>query len=77
MHQLAFTRAHSYAGRDAGITLPVVLRSGAKFADLVASLDTGASHCLFESGYARELGLVRVGLVDHDREIFLAAHDRE
>jgi hypothetical protein len=133
MHQLSFTHAHSYAGLDANITLPVVLRSGARFVDLVASLDTGASYCLFESGYAAELGLdltsgvqtrfrtansnfnaygheveiavlgivvrslvyffaepsirknvlgrggwldrVRVGLVDHDRELYLSAYD--
>ena len=57
MHQLAFTRSHSYAGRDASITVPVALRSGALFADLVASIDTGASHCLFENAYAARLGL--------------------
>lgn len=57
MHQLAFSRNHSYAGRDTSITLPVVLRSGAIYADLVASLDTGASHCLFENAYATILGL--------------------
>ena len=130
MHQLSFTRVHSYADQDASITVPVALRSGAKVADLVASLDTGASQCLFENAYAAELGLdltsgvrtrfrttnstfdaygheveidvlgivthslvyffaeplirknvfgrggwldrVRVGLVDHDREIYLA-----
>src|ERR1700719_733479 len=27
MHRISFTHAHSYAGRDAGITLPVVLLS--------------------------------------------------
>jgi hypothetical protein len=133
MHQLSFTRAHSYTGRDRGISVPVVLRSGAKLADLVATLDTGASHCLFEGEYADELGLeltsgvltrfrtanstfdaygheveinvlgivaqslvyffvepsirknvlgrlgwldrVRVGLVDHDSELYLAAYD--
>jgi hypothetical protein len=135
MHQLAFTRAHSYAGRDAGITVPVALRSGALFADLVASVDTGASHCLFENAYAARLGLdltsglltrfqtansifdaygheveinvlgivthslvyffaepsirknvlgrggwldrVRLGLIDHDRELYLAEYDHE
>ncbi len=132
MHQLSFTQTHSYAGRDTSIALPVVLTSGARHVDLVASLDTGASHCLFENGYAVELGLdvtagrlmrfrtanstfdafgheleievlgivtrstvyffadaairkhvlgrggwldrVRVGLVDHDRQLFLAPH---
>jgi len=57
MYQLSFTHTHSYAGRDGTITLPVVLRSGARLVDLVASLDTGAPYCLFESGYAGELGL--------------------
>jgi len=135
MHRLSFTHAHSYADSDAGITLPVVLLSSEKLVDLVASLDTGASYCLFESGYATELGLdltgglltrfrtanssfdayghevgidvlgivthslvyffaepsirknvlgragwldrVRVGLVDHDSEIYLAPCDHE
>lgn len=57
MHELSFTHTHSYAGHEASITVPVVLRSGEKSVDLVASLDTGASSCLFESGYAAELGL--------------------
>ena len=57
MHQLSFTRAHSYAGRDPSIVLPVVIRAGERFVDLIASLDTGASYCLFESGYAAEIGL--------------------
>ena len=33
-----------------------MLRSGANAVDLVASIDTGASFCLFESAYATELG---------------------
>ena len=135
MRQLAFTRTHSYAGRDASITVPVALRSGALFADLLASIDTGASHCLFENAYAARLGLhlttgvltrfqtanssfdaygheveidvlgivthslvyffaepsirknvlgrggwldrVRLGLIDHDRELYLAEYDHE
>ena len=57
MYQLSFTQAHSYAGSDGSITVPVVLRSDQNFVDLLASIDTGASSCLFESGYATELGL--------------------
>src|SRR5580658_1959427 len=57
MHQLTFTQVQSYAGRDAGITVPVVLRCSETVADLVASVDTGASYCLFESAYAAKLGL--------------------
>ena len=37
--------------------MPIALRSGVHVVDLVASLDTGASHCLFEGSYASELGL--------------------
>jgi hypothetical protein len=57
MHRLSFAHVHSYANRDASITVSVVLRSGERVADLVASIDTGASQCLFESAYAGELGL--------------------
>ena len=57
MHQLSFTRLHSYADRDAGSTAPVALSSGAKVADLVAGLDTGASQCLFGNAYWAEPGL--------------------
>lgn len=56
-HRLEFTHLHSYAARDTSISVPIALRSGANIVDLVASLDTGASHCLFESAYAGELGL--------------------
>ena len=133
MHQLSFTQLHSYSGRGPSITVPVALRSGEKTVDLVASVDTGASNCMFESSYAAELGLdltsgvhaqfrtansnfdayghevnidvlgiaihslvyffadpsirknvlgrggwldrVCVGLVDHDRELYLGAYD--
>lgn len=56
-HQLEFTHTHKYSGRDVGISVPIVLRSGKNFVDLVATLDTGASYCLFENAYATELGL--------------------
>ena len=132
MHRLAFAQSHSYAGRDPGITVPVALRCGTRIVDLVASIDSGASQCLFEHAYAAELGLdlargaltrfrtanssfeaygheveidvlgiltnslvyffaepsisknvlgravwldrLRVGLIDHDRKIYLAAY---
>jgi hypothetical protein len=56
-HRLEFTHIHSYATRNIAISLPIALRSGSSVVDLVASIDTGASHCLFESAYASELGL--------------------
>jgi len=37
--------------------IPVVLRCGEMVADLVASVDTGASYCLFEGAYAAKPGL--------------------
>jgi hypothetical protein len=55
--QVGFSRRHSYAGPDDTITLPVVLHSGEQSIDLIASLDTGASHCLFQRRYAEILGL--------------------
>ncbi len=61
MPELSFTTVHSYAGHDASITLPVILRSGTASTDLLASLDTGASHCLFEASYASDLGLDLTG----------------
>lgn len=112
-----------------------MLRSGERFTDLLASLDTGASNCLFEGSYAADLGFdltagvlksfrtansafdaygheveidvlgivttalvyffadpmvrrnvlgrsgwldrMRVGLIDHDRELYLAHYDHE
>ncbi|MBY0505081.1 MAG: hypothetical protein K2X03_14305 [Bryobacteraceae bacterium] len=133
MPALSFARVHSYASQDASITVPVVLRAGTAATDLLASIDTGSSHCLFEASYAVELGFdlksgllmrfrtanshfeayghevdievlgvvthslvyffadptiqknvlgrrgwmdrVRMGLVDHDREIYLAPYD--
>ena len=53
----AARHVHSYLAQDASITLPVLLRSGNRSVDLIASLDTVASSCLFENGYAAELGL--------------------
>ncbi len=44
MPPLSFTLVHSYSSYDAGVTVPVVLRSGAQTTDLLAILDTGASH---------------------------------
>jgi hypothetical protein len=55
-HHLQFTRIHSYASGRGNVTVPVVLRSDANRVHLVASIDTGASFCLFESAYAAELG---------------------
>jgi len=71
--RLDFDRSHSYAGRVDCITLPVVLRVGEERVDFVASLDTGASHCLFQRSYAEALCLdVEGGL----RKVFATATGR-
>jgi predicted aspartyl protease len=54
---LGFSKAHGYAGPSDSITLPVLLRAGDNEVELVASLDTGASYCLFERSVAEALGL--------------------
>ena len=56
-HRLSFSHSHSCDSRDGSITVPVVLSCGPRFGHLIASLDTGSSHCLFEGAYAVELGL--------------------
>jgi len=40
-----------------GIEVPTELRVGAQTVGLMARLDTGAAHCIFERRYAEELGL--------------------
>ena len=68
-----FETSHSYAGRDDCIALPVVLQVGEERVDFVASLDTGASHCLFQRSYAEALYLdVEGGL----RKVFATATGR-
>ena len=50
---------HDYSGSDPsdGITLPVALSTGRDSVNLTASVDTGASSCIFERGYGEALGL--------------------
>ena len=50
-----FSRAHSYLPADDGISLPVILNNGAE--KLLAHVDTGASHCLFERRHGELLNL--------------------
>jgi hypothetical protein len=48
MVRLEFSYAYSYESSTEGIPLPVVLSSGAEAVDLLAFIDTGASHCLID-----------------------------
>jgi hypothetical protein len=57
MPQLEFARVHSYPSTRAGISVPVVLKSGSEVIDLLAWVDTGASNCLFERKHAELLNL--------------------
>ena len=57
MHQLEFTHVYDYSGEDESVVLPVVLRSGPKQVRVAASIDTGASFCLFGTEIAEALGL--------------------
>ena len=128
-----FAHKYSYASDPGDISLPIFLSNGDRSFELVASVDTGASHCLFERLCADWLDLdveagerrvfrtgagplvtfghhvqittfdlifesqvyffadpavnknllgrvgwldrMRVGIVDHDRELYLSAYD--
>jgi hypothetical protein len=42
---------------DDGIEIPTELSVGGQKVELIAKLDTGAAHCIFERRYGEELGL--------------------
>ena len=42
---------------DDGIEIPTELSVGSQKVELIAKLDTGAAHCIFERRYGEELGL--------------------
>jgi hypothetical protein len=58
-HVLAFDAIHDYGSASVtdGITLPIVLSTGHRQVNLTASVDTGASCCIFKRGYGEALGL--------------------
>lgn len=51
-HTLHFNKFHAYVLSAQGATVPVVLVSGGHKVGLTASIDTEASHCVFERAYA-------------------------
>jgi hypothetical protein len=57
MPAIEFSRTHSYLPTANGISLPVFLNNGAERVKLLAHVDTGASHCLFERRHAELLNL--------------------
>lgn len=54
---LDFDAAHRYTGALEGIDIPVALCAGRQSVELIARLDTGTAHCIFERKYAEMLGL--------------------
>jgi len=86
MHRLEFAEVYDYSGEDESVVIPVVLRSGANEVPVAASLDTGASFCIFGTEIAEALGLdltswaepsgcigFGLALIHHDGTIHLAA----
>ena len=57
MHQLDFTRVYDYPRDAESVAIPVALRSGVNQVRVAASVDTGASFCLFGTEIAETLGL--------------------
>jgi hypothetical protein len=58
-YDLTFDEAHDYSrsGPRDGIPVGATLSAGGVAAHLTASVDTGASFCIFERGYGELLGL--------------------
>jgi hypothetical protein len=54
---MEFSFSHHYSSSAEGIEVPVTLGNGGQFVDLIAKLDTGAAHCIFERRYAKILGI--------------------
>ena len=54
---LAFAISHHYHSAADGIEVPVTLGIGSQSVDLIAKVDTGAAHCIFDRRYAEMLGL--------------------
>jgi hypothetical protein len=57
MYQLEFARVYDYSGEDESVVIPVMLRSGANEIQVAASVDTGASFCVFGTEIAAVLSL--------------------
>ena len=57
MHHLEFTGVYEYSRDEENIVVPIVLRVGSNHLPVAASLDTGASFCLFGTEIAEALGL--------------------
>ena len=77
---LDFDTSHHYAGANDGIEVPIALSNGSQSVDLIAKLDTGAAHCIFERKYAEMLRLeVESGRLQRFRTVAgtFAAYEHE
>ena len=54
---LQFDVTYFYGGSSAGIEIPVLLTANRQSIELLAKVDTGAAHCIFERRYAEMLGI--------------------
>src|SRR5207248_1766370 len=54
---LDFDTTHHYRDAEDRIQVPIALSIGRESVELLAKLDTGAAHCMFESRYGEMLGL--------------------
>jgi hypothetical protein len=70
MPRLEFSHFHSYLSPKDEITLPIRIGCGTKSVPVVATIDTGASHCLFERPHGEWLGLV---IESGERRLFRTA----
>lgn len=77
---LEFATSHLYPDAADGITVPITLYTGRQSVELLAKMDTGAAHCIFERRYAEMLGLdVESGRLQRFRTVAgsFAAHEHE
>ena len=77
---LEFDTTHQYTDAKDGINVPITLAIGRQSVELLAKLDTGAAHCVFERKYGEMLGLdVESGRLQRFRTVVgsFAAYEHE
>jgi len=77
---LEFDTTHQYTDAEDGIQVPIALAIGRQSVELLAKLDTGAAHCIFERKYGEMLGLaVESGRLQRFRTVAgsFAAYEQE
>lgn len=54
---IEFDESYYYSLFETGISIPVVIMYGTETEELLAKVDTGADHCIFERHFGESLGL--------------------